>query len=301
MRNSLSSIGEFGLVDILRSKSSYSLDVIKGIGDDTAVAKMSPEKKLLITTDMLIEGVHFTRDLAPGAIGYKSICCSISDIAAMGGIPKYAVISMAMDPSVQIDFILKIYQGMKKAASKFGVNIVGGDTVKNKNLVINVALTGEVCTGNVVYRNGAKVGDKIFVTGRLGDSLSSGWHLKFIPRVEESQYLVKKHKVSSMIDVSDGLVPDLGHVLKQSNVGAVLYEKNIPLRKNAGLDNAYYDGEDFELLFTVSPKEAKKILSQKKYKFYYIGEVVKKNNGLLSVNIEGDARKINMKKGFVHF
>lgn len=301
MKKTISTIGEFGLIDKLSSRTICSSDIIKGIGDDTAVAKMSSNKRLLLTTDMLVEGVHFTRDISPQAIGYKSICCSVSDIAAMGGVPKHAVLSMAVDPEAQLDFVLKIHEGMKKAAGRFGVNIVGGDTVRNKNFVINVALTGEVDKGKEVYRSGAKVGDKIFVTGKLGNSFNSGWHLKFIPRVKESQYLVKNFKISSMIDVSDGLLADLEHILKGSQVGAILQEQNIPLRKNAVLEDAYYDGEDFELLFTVSPKDAKNIMSQKKYKFYLIGEIVNKDQGLLSVTSEGDERKIKMKKGFVHF
>ncbi|HBG61387.1 MAG: hypothetical protein A2Y03_07165 [Omnitrophica WOR_2 bacterium GWF2_38_59] len=301
MQKSLSIVGEFGFIDILRSRTVCSSDVIKGIGDDTAVVKMSPKKRMLLTTDMLVEGVHFTRDMSPEAIGYKSICCSVSDIAAMGGIPKHAVISFGADPSLELDFALRIYQGMKKAAKRFGVNIVGGDTVKSKNNVINVALAGEADIDKVVYRDGAKAGDNIFVTGRLGGSFNSGWHLKFVPRVEESQYLVKNYKISSMIDISDGLVPDLNHVLKGSNVGAILFEKKVPLRKNASIENAYYDGEDFELLFTASAQESKKILSQKKYKFYLIGEIVKKDHGLLSVTSAGYERKIEMNKGFVHF
>ncbi|MBU0467811.1 MAG: thiamine-phosphate kinase [Candidatus Omnitrophica bacterium] len=301
MKKKIASIGEFGLIDILRSKTSCSSDVIKGIGDDTAVVKMSSKKRLLLTTDMLVEGVHFTKDSSPKAIGYKAVCCSVSDIAAMGGIPKHAVISFGVAPSIKLDFILKIHQGMKTAAKRFGVNIVGGDTVRSENNVINVALTGEVNADKAVYRDGAKVGDKVFVTGRLGNSLNSGWHLRFMPRVAESQYLVNKYKISSMIDISDGLVPDLDHILKGSKVGAILYEKNVPLRKDANIEKAYYDGEDFELLFTVSPKEAKKILSQKKYIFYHIGEIVRESIGLLSVDVEGEEREIKMKKGFVHF
>jgi thiamine-monophosphate kinase len=247
----LSDLGEFGLIERIKKQAGSFPSGIKGIGDDTAVVPLSSTKHLLLTTDMLLEGVHFTLKMPAAAIGHKAIASSISDIAAMGGVPKYAVVSLGVPASVSWPVVSKIYQGMQRTAKKFGVGIVGGDTVKSKKIIINVALTGEVKKSEVIYRSGAHVGDQVFVTGPLGKSLLSGWHLCFNPRAIEAQYLVKKYKPTAMIDISDGVIADLGHILSESRVGAVIDEDLIPKRRGAQLKEALYDGEDFELLFTL--------------------------------------------------
>ncbi len=293
----ISKLGEFGLIELLKKYKGSGAPVIKGIGDDTAVVPLNARRVLLLTTDMLMEDVHFTRRMPPRSIGRKALACSISDIAAMGGVPRYALVSLGVPGNLSWAFVRDLYNGMDVLARKFGVAIVGGDTIKSKKIVVNVALTGEAGKDEVVYRGGARPGDQIFVTGPLGKSLSTGWHLKFIPRIKEAQYLVRHVKPTSMIDISDGLAADLGHILEESKVGAVLDEKRIPRRVGASLRQALYDGEDFELLFTVSSRKAVLLKGQK---FYPIGEIVPRTEGLALRTKSGKLTKISP-RGYTHF
>ena len=297
MSQTLSQLGEFGLIGLLKKHQGSGAPIVKGIGDDAAVVPLDARRYLLLTTDMLMEGVHFERTAPSRAIGYKALACSISDIAAMGGLPRYALVSLGVPGNLSWAFVRGLYKGMDALARKFGVAIAGGDTVRSARLVINVALTGEINKTDVVYRNGARPGDLIFVTGPLGRSLSTGWHLKFVPRVKEARYLVDHIKPTSMIDISDGLAADLGHILEESKVGAILEETKIPRRAGANVRQALYDGEDFELLFTVSPRKAALL---RKNKFYPIGEVVSRAQGLLLRDKTGKLMKI-VQRGYTHF
>ena len=298
----LSDLGEFGLIDRIKKQVEGSFSGILGIGDDAAVIPMSSKKYLLLTTDMLLEGVHFTLKMPAKGIGHKAIASSISDIAAMGGVGKHAVVSLGAPSSASWPVISQIYQGIRRTAEKFRVGIVGGDTVKSEKIIINVALLGEVRKNEVVYRKGARVGDQVFVTGPLGRSLSSGWHLRFAPRIAEAQYLVKEHKPTAMIDISDGFVADLGHILNESRVGAIIEEGPIPKRENAYLKEALYDGEDFELLFTLSPLRARELENRRKskHRFYRVGEIVPEGKGLQLKTSNGRLKKLNI-KGYTHF
>src|SRR3989338_10519940 len=175
MSKKLSELGEFGVIELLKRYRGSGASVVKGIGDDTAVVPLDAQKYLLFTTDMLMEGVHFKRNAPPRLIGHKALACSISDIAAMGGLPRYALVSLGVPGNLSWTFVRDLYQGVDALARKFGVAIVGGDTIKSEKIVISVALTGEVNKTDVVYRNGARSGDLIFVTGPLGKALSTGW------------------------------------------------------------------------------------------------------------------------------
>ncbi len=186
-------------------------------------------------------------------------------------------------------------------AQKFGVSIVGGDTVKSEKLVINVALLGRVRKNKLVTRCGAKAGDKIFVTGRLGRSLKSGKHLSFTPRVAEAKFLAQTFKPTAMIDISDGLAADLGHILDESGVGAEISSHDIPRAAGASLDNALYDGEDFELCFTLPKAQAARLRETKtKFRFYEIGRILEKSAEFTLVNVDGKRSKLSS-KGFTHF
>lgn len=298
----LSHIGEFGLIDRIRKTVPSNRGVVKGIGDDAAVLEYNSREYLLFTTDMLAEGVHFTRAMGARAIGHKAMACNLSDIAAMGGVPTYAVVSISLPPQLNVQFVQDIYAGLNALARKFKVSVVGGDTVKSDKIVINVALLGKVQKDHLVLRSGARAGDIIFTTGRLGCSLKTGRHLTFTPRVKQSQYLVNHFHPTAMQDVSDGLAADLGHILRASNKGAVLYADQIPLGAGAALQNALYDGEDFELLFTVPPKEARRLCQMKsnRFRFYPIGQIVAKSSGLKLVNRQGQYLAVSQ-KGFTHF
>lgn len=299
MTRLLSQVGEFGLIDHLSKVITASPKIDVGMGDDTAVIPFSASKKLLFTTDMLVEDVHFDLSMSLKSVGYKAMACSVSDIAAMGGVPQSAVASFGAPADFPLSKAKEICRGMDQVAQKFVVPIVGGDTVKSEKIIINIAMTGIARTKDIVLRSGAKVGDQIFVTGPLGNSFQSGWHLKFCPRVKESQFLVKNFKPSAMMDLSDGLASDIRHILKASDVGAMIEESQIPLRKEATTQAALTDGEDFELLFTLSPQKAKKLLATKEFPFYRIGEI-DDGKGLRLRNKEGQI-KVFSNKGFQHF
>jgi len=273
----ISKLGEFGLIDALKGYAPVSRAVIKGIGDDAAVLPYNKKEYLLLTTDMLSEGTHFTRRMPPGSIGHKALACNISDIAAMGGVPTFAVISLGIPGNLPVAFIKDLYKGIQQNARAFKVSIVGGDTIKTGKVVINIALLGLVEKKYLVTREGAKAGDWIFVTGPLGGSFKSGRHLNFTPRIPQARFLVENFKPSAMMDISDGLSGDLGHILKASRVGARLDHDSIPRHKGASLFQAMNDGEDFELLFTLSAKKARALMDwqakQKSFYFYPIGSI----------------------------
>ena len=298
-------IGEIGLIKRIAGKVCTDSSVIKGIGDDTAVIKWTGSKYMLATCDMLIEDVHFKRSVAtPFQIGWKALARNLSDIAAMGGIPKYALVSVGLDPKLPISFADGIFDGINSLAKKFNVNIVGGDTSRSNKLVIDISLIGEVEKKNLALRSGARIGDAIFVTGLLGGSIK-GKHLNFVPRLSEARALVKNFKINSMIDISDGLLIDLGRVLGASSSGALLYGDLIPISEDAvSFERAMTDGEDFELLFTMSAKEAERFMKSYLLKIdipiSLIGDITPKRYGYKLIGSDWKERKIG-KKGFLHF
>lgn len=298
-------IGEIGLINRLAGRARADKTVVKGIGDDAAVIKWTKDKYLLFTCDMLIEGVHFDlRKATPFQIGWKALARNISDIAAMGGMPKYALVSVGLDAKLPVRFADEIYRGLASIARIFRVNIVGGDTVKSGNLVIDVSLIGYVEKKNLVSRSGAKPGDVILVTGSIGGSIK-GKHLNFVPRAAEARRLVKGFKVNSMIDISDGLLLDLQRILSASRAGARIYEDAVPVSGKAGsLSEAVRDGEDFELLFTMSAKEARRLLRTTSAKIAApvtkIGEIVGRTYGLRLVRKDGSEERVKA-EGYLHF
>ncbi len=293
MPKSIASIGEFALIDLLHKCLPVSQRVIKGIGDDTAVLPYAKGRYLLFTTDMMAENVHFLKSMKPQAIGHKALACNISDIAAMGGLPTFAVVSLGLPKNLPVRFVEDIYKGMQALAKKFNVSIVGGDTIKSDKIIINVALLGEVEEKHLVTRHEARVGDWVFVTGPLGGSFKSGKHLNFMPRLEQAQFLVKNFKPNAMMDVSDGLAGDLNHILRQSKVGVCLDEELIPRLKGVSVKQALTDGEDFELLFTMSADKAQQLMAwQNKRRAFYFYPI-----GIIS----GDERQTLKTKAFTHF
>ncbi|OIO80605.1 MAG: thiamine-phosphate kinase [Candidatus Omnitrophica bacterium CG12_big_fil_rev_8_21_14_0_65_43_15] len=296
--------GEFTLINRLTKDIKTDKSVIIGVGDDAAVLEFNKKEYLLLTCDMLIEDVHFLRKTSPQDIGQKAVCCSVSDIAAMGGEPKWMVVSAGIPKNIKTAYIDGIYSGIKKAAAKFNVNITGGDTVSSDKIVIDISMAGVVKKNNLTLRSGAKLGDAIFVTGALGNSYKTGKHLKFTPRIKEAQALVNNFKINSMMDISDGLSGDLWHILERSKLGAVVYEKYLPKSKSATLDAALSEGEDFELLFTVSKRQARRIIEKFpllcKTPITCIGEIIKSGFGF--VLIDKNKKPLQIKpKGYDHF
>lgn len=281
-------------------------DVLVGIGDDAAVVRGGKKGEyILYTADMLIEGVHFKRKEEPEKVGYKAMAVSVSDIAAMGGIPQYAVVSVGL-PKNNIDRTVRgLYRGIRHCARKFGIDVIGGDTNRSQKLVVDVFMAGRVEKKHLVLRSTARPGDHIFVTGPLGGSLR-GRHLFFEPRVKESRFLVQNFRLSSMIDLSDGLGVDLNRVTEASRAGALIFENKIP--KNKGVrrvESALFDGEDFELLFTIPVPEALRLMSMmnKKrapFRFFQVGRVTDLFRGVRMLATDGKVRRLPC-AGFRHF
>lgn len=299
----LSHLGEFGLIESLKKFQNLLPRVVKGIGDDAAVLKVKGGRQLLFTTDMMVEGVHFLRRMNARSVGHKALACNVSDIAAMGGEPVFAVVSLGVPGNIQARYVKGLYAGMWAVARDFGVSIVGGDTVRSDKIIVNIALLGEVEKTKLVRRQGARPGDWIFVSGPLGGSLRSGRHLNFTPRVREARFLVKKFKPSAMMDLSDGLAGDLAHILKASCVGALIEEKLIPCHRGVTPMRALADGEDFELLLTMPSARARKLLEYRGpegYRFYPIGVVRPRREGFRIVRAMGGTEPVTA-QGFRHF
>lgn len=273
-------MSEFELIRHLTRSLGTNSAVIAGPGDDCAVLDLGiPDKLILFKTDAVVEGIHFTADTEPEKVGHKALARCLSDIAAMAGKPVAALVTLGLPRKHDPERIKRVYDGMSAVASRYDVAIVGGETTTNpNNILISIALLGTVAKDKAILRSGAKTGDAIFVSGELGGSLA-GRHLEFEPRLQEAQWLASNFKVTSMIDLSDGLAGDLRHILKASHVGAELLSPAIPISREARLAAkaessarppllaALTDGEDFELLFTVSGKDAVPILDGWKRKF----------------------------------
>ena len=268
---------EFEIVAAIRRAAggSDAVGVRLGIGDDAAVLAPPVGHDLVFTTDLLVEGRHFV--LVAGAdaghtpataadVGWKALAVSVSDVAAMGARALWAVVSVGLPEGRSGAFADELTGGLMQCARRHGVALVGGDTTGTPGpLIVNVALVGCVPAGEAVSRSGARAGDAICVTGALGGS-RAGRHLRPEPRQDEALSLVQRGAVHAMIDLSDGLSSDLGHVLDASGVGAALWADRIPLHDDAriaagssartALEHALHDGEDFELLFTVAADRA---------------------------------------------
>jgi thiamine-monophosphate kinase len=276
-------IGEFGLIARLTSGMETGGGVVKGIGDDAAVLD-SGEFLLLFTTDAVVEGVHFDRRyITVEDIGYKSMAVNISDIAAMGGKPTYAVVTVGLPDDFDVEDADAMYRGLRQVAANYGVVVVGGDITSAPVLIVNVALLGETAPDGVRYRSGAQPGDIICVTGSLGGSAGGLFlqgneefpcpeplrdlllkkHRRPEPRVAAGMVLGGLSGVHGLIDISDGLASDINHIALASGVGCHIYKAAVPVEPAAELvarragkdpvDWALYGGEDYELLFTVAP------------------------------------------------
>ncbi len=289
---SLEQIGEFGFIKkISRGCLIRPQNVLKAIGDDAAAFISDREDVTLLTTDMLVERVHFLRNTTSGFnLGYKALAINLSDIAAMGGTAREAFISIGIPNDCPIVYLEDLYRGIKTLAAEFGVNILGGDTTRSKtDLIINICLTGSVPEKEILYRNAARQGDIIVSTGFLGDSRAGLYliangietdteeskylfnaHILPKPYLHEGRFLACQDGVHAAIDVSDGLSSDIGHIANESEVGIRLFAEKIPVSKNLisfcdrfGFDPvgfALAGGEDYTLIFTVAPQKMETII-----------------------------------------
>jgi thiamine-monophosphate kinase len=325
----INQLGEFGLIDLIKKKIfSGDKRVVVNIGDDAAVIRSSSDRLLIFTTDTLVDKIHFDiKYFTFEEIGWKAMVANLSDIAAMGGLPKYALVTVGLPKSMQVEDVLSIYKGASRIARRYDCKIIGGDTsLVPKDLFITIALLGEVEKKFLCTRSGAKKGDLICVTGKLGEAQAGleylkkygrqksslvRKHLQPNPRINEARILVKNLKINSMIDISDGLSSELFHLTDENRLGALIYEQNIPispkcLKLASFLSKtpsawALSSGEEYELLFTIGKKDQAKIDRIKsKVNVSVIGEMVDKRDGVKLIQKSGRIKDLK-KMGFVHF
>ena len=300
-RTEIGAIGEFGLIDKINQRVVLQhASTLKGIGDDAAVLDGGSDHKKLISTDMLLEGVHFDLSYIPLThLGYKAVTVNVSDIAAMNGIPKQMTISLGLSNRMSVEAVEALYEGIHAAAKDYQIDIVGGDTTSSRSgLVISITLIGESAPDNIVYRNGAKEGDILCLSGDIGGAYMGLQILErekevfkvdpnMQPQLDKYSYIVGRqlrpkarmdviHELrdlgilpTSMIDISDGLASEIFHLCKQSQKGACIYEDKLPIEKQTFETAAEFSmdpntaalngGEDYELLFTIDQKDFEKM------------------------------------------
>ena len=293
----LSEVGEDRLLAQLLPTLSRNSSVLLGAGDDCAVVKSPPQDDLeLLKTDCIVEGIHFTAASPPALVGWKAMARPLSDFAAMSGVPRFALVTLVVPAERSLDWTKKIYRGLEKTARTFGVAIVGGETSNIKGpAVISVSLTGFVEQNRWVSRDGGKAKDELFVTGRLGGSLR-GRHLKFTPRIEEARWLTKHFPIHAMMDLSDGLGADLPRLARASGVGFEVDEDAIPRHRGRSVRHAIGDGEDYELLFAISPHHSARLIKRWRKRFPRLPLT---RIGKLNSNFE--LRTSKFLRGYVHF
>lgn len=312
VRGTIGDLGENRMIERLRRLIPSRADVLAGIGDDCAVVRTGRREPfdLLLKSDPVIEGVHFTAAADPVAVGHKAVGRVLSDIAAMGGEPLWAVIDLVAPPGASVARIERIYRGAVRLAKRWGLAIVGGDTARGRALELHVMAVGRVPRGAAVLRAGASNGDVIYVTGALGGS-AAGRHLTFTPRLAEGQWLAQGRWATAMMDISDGLAADLPRLLVASGRGAVIETDAIPVSaatrrlrdRRPLLDHALGDGEDFELLFTVPSRRATAFEAAWRKRFRTrcsrIGAITTAK-GLRMVTEQDEIRRLTI-KGYEHF
>lgn len=268
-------MAEFSIIDTYFNRHSSSA-VDLGVGDDSALLTPPPQQQLVICADTLVAGRHFPLDTNPHAIGWKSVAVNLSDIAAMGAKPHSILLALSL-PQIDHEWLKGFSQGLYDCCDQFGVSLIGGDTTQSRHLTISVTALGWVESGQAVPRSGAQVGDFICVSGQVGDAAYGLQHLGHplqkrldypTPRCQLGQQL--KGLANSMIDVSDGLAQDLGHILAASHVGAEIQLDQLPidhdvkqLQQEKQWQYALAGGDDYELCFTISPQNYKKLLQLK--------------------------------------
>ena len=270
-------MAEFSIIDTYFSRSNLDSSDL-GVGDDSALLTPPPNQQLVICADTLVAGRHFPLDTNPHAIGWKAVAVNLSDIAAMGAKPHSILLALSL-PQIDHDWLKGFSQGLYDCCDQFGVRLIGGDTTQSPHLTLSVTALGWIENGQAIKRSGARVGDFICVSGTVGDAAYGLQHLGHplqqrldypTPRCELGQQL--KSLASSMIDVSDGLAQDLGHILNSSHVGATIELNQLPvsdtlksLPDEQRWKFALAGGDDYELCFTISPQNYEKLLQQQNH------------------------------------
>ena len=304
-------MAEFSIIDQYFKRASAS-DVSLGIGDDSAIITPPSSQQLVICTDTLVAGRHFPLNTSAHAIGWKSVAVNLSDLAAMGARPHSILLALSL-PNVDHQWLAEFSRGLFECCDQFGVALIGGDTTQSSQLTISVTALGWIEHGQAITRSGAQVGDYICVSGQIGDAAYALKHLGHplqqrlnypTPRCHLGQKL--KGLASSMIDISDGLAQDLGHILKASQVGAKLLLERLPIDdtlRELSLQQAWHyalsGGDDYELCFTISPQNYEKLSGQQlDVPLTIIGEITQQTD--LLFEYEGEIHPLPA-HGYQHF
>ncbi|NJC27152.1 thiamine-phosphate kinase [Neolewinella antarctica] len=340
-RTDVNTLGEFGLIEHLtKNFKTRQKTTILGVGDDAAIIDTGGPEQLVVSTDMLVEGIHFDFAYTPlKHLGYKSVSVNVSDICAMNARPQQITVSIAISNRFSVEALDEFYEGVRAACDKYGVDLIGGDTTSSlKGLIISVTAIGRAPAERITRRSTAKVGDIICVTGHLGSAYLG---LQLLER-EKEVYLANpdmqpemkeenkelyaailrpeartdmvdlfaKNNIipTAMIDVSDGLASEIFHICKASGVGAILEEGNIPIKQEAQLQALEFNmdpvtvalsgGEDYELLFTIDPKDLEKVRFLPN--IYISGEIVAKEDGVKLHTVGGNIHPVRA-QGWEHF
>lgn len=299
----LHDLGEDEVVRELTRGLPRDGSVVVGAGDDCAVLEYGrTEYYQLFKTDCLVQGVHYLPDTPPKLVGRKALARALSDIAAMGGWPTQAVVTVVLSPSFHLSYVKDLYEGLAGVAREFGVSVVGGETARpavssGRIAMISVSLLGLAEKNRCILRSGGQEGDQVFVTGLLGGS-SGGRHLRFQPRVREGRWLSEHFKPNAMMDLSDGLAKDLPRLARQSGVGFQLVYQRVPRVADCALAQALNDGEDYELLFTVSADRAEPLQRSWEHTF---PDLALTPIGWLCPEAEGMADALDDLGGWDHF
>lgn len=293
----LREVGEDALLASLLRDLPISHAVIAAAGDDCAVVESPGRKNLLVLkTDCVVEKIHFASATEPILVGWKAMMRALSDFAAISAVPQFALITLIVPAARSTSWVKKLYRGLRRAAARFDVSVVGGETSATRGpAAISVSVTGYVEKDRWISRSGGKKGDDLFVTGRLGGSLR-GKHLRFVPRITESRWLTKNFRVHAMMDLSDGLGGDLPRLARASKLGFKIDMEKLPLSPGAKIENAISDGEDYELLFAIPPRNRESLEREWKQKFPKL-----RLTRIGSLNRKSQIANRKLPRGYVHF
>ncbi|MFQ3660973.1 MAG: thiamine-phosphate kinase [Chloroflexaceae bacterium] len=333
----IADIGEFALIERLRSLVAVERpDIIAGIGDDVAVLSVEGDEWLLATVDCQVEDVHFLRGaITPTQLGRRALAINLSDLAAMGGRPRFALVSLGLPASLEVAWVEELYRGLRLEAERHGVAIVGGNMTRSPaGIWIDLTVLGQVRRDEVVLRSGARPGDQVLVTGQLGAAAAGlqllldprlahvvadpapalTRHFTPTPRLAEAGVIGRSHQATAMIDLSDGLSSDIGHICEQSGVGVRLWAAHLPIapaaraiaaaRGEQPWNIALSGGEDYELCFTASPTAAATLAAEIQYEtgtpVTVVGEILPAGLGRWLQLPDGDAIPLAA-RGWEHF
>lgn len=293
----LRDLGEDKLLGLLLPRLRLTSLVVNGPGDDCAVVKTRDNRNFLVLkTDCVVAGVHFLLTANAVDVGWKAMMRPLSDFAAASAIPQFALITLIASEQTKVAWVERLYRGLTRAARRFKVSIVGGEMSSTSGPPsVSVSVIGFVEKDRYVSRRGGRVGDDLFVTGRLGGAVKQK-HLQFIPRIPESRWLTRNFSIHAMMDLSDGLGTDLPRLATASRVGFAVETGSLPLARGAKINDAISEGEDYELLFAISPRDRNRLERNWRKKF---PKLPLTRIGKLSSKFEKQNSKFP--SGYVHF